>query len=295
MLFTRFACISTVLSLSLAASGCGLGGGGGRTASNAGSKKNKAMAGRNVKKDSRKTSGDLAGMTPETSMKRDMDELREKERKQAKMVEEMRKDLAKGEDIVDKEEQKLVAIRQQIQEYGSAVRRFEMASAKGGPRQNRSQSESEEYLAPASMYAEDNRGGKEHTFAPASYSQPAPRETYNERPAHNNNTVRYESQGGSRVNPAARDEMLFDSRYYDNPQPAPTPQTAPQRRQQMTEDDWNPPTNIFSNNPTPPKPQAAAVKRNPPAASPKLAPQATKAAAPADDEVFTPDLFLGGK
>lgn len=316
---TKMLCVATLMAISMTAVGCigGGGDGGGRTArKRTGRKRSDAVASSSPKKSrNRAVSADSGEISLESSIKRDMDTLREKERKQAQTVEEMRRALNQGEDMVAKEEAKLGEIRAQIARYDGELRRFEQASLRGNPRHDNGDS-----VVASSMYTQPARAPGRN-FAPADaarqypqnyaqseyngYGQPMP----NQGAAPRNQG--YAANGYAPTNAPAgygahNEEVLFNGGSYQargippqvyagngydmNGQPGRVPMTqqprpAASRRRTVDEESesWNPPSGLFSNSPA--TAGVPTLRRESPAGvAPASAPAPTREAAPSRTE-----------
>lgn len=317
-LFCLFLGVAPALTLA----GCGGGdGGGGRVARgrfNLG-KKDQDVASRTGSRSSSKSpsapgrrnqavSANLDDLNPESSMQRDLAKLRERERSQVKVVEEMRTALDQGTDMVQKEERKLADIRSQIARYDNAVRGYQQSSHERAPGGRETQSRadyartapqnealSSPYAVNANAEYHPNAGGEEVLYnarnpIPMNQPAPAPRNTasrggeYNEKPFAGATVTR------ARV-----------------PEPAIRP--APQAQAPAEDDEllWNPPSRMYADRAVQPKPIATQGGLRPngnAAPAPQAvakAPAAKAAPAPAvapaafgDTEVFSPDLYLSG-
>lgn len=283
----EWTCLGFVLSAALSLAGCGAPGG-----------KNAAVkppgaGGKSVA--SRKTGAGVDDLNPENSMRRDLQQLQERERQQIKAVEEMRTALSQGEGMIAGEEKKLSEIRSQIARYEDALRTY----GKGAYEEEASR----RAAVPAS-YAPQPRGSANNYW---DNRQAAARERAG------NETVLYDSRAAAAAPPPAPrvKEEVVEKPFAGAPVTR-SRYPEPSRRPELEENTWNPPTNLFSNQATPPRfdPTPTASARSEAAASGSLRPAAKAAPAPApapapaavfapapaethvapEDEVFVPDL-----
>ena len=305
-----------LLSAALVVVGCGDAGGGRSASSRAGKSRNTASKGAGKQ-------GDLDNLSPEMSMQRDLERLREREKSQAKVVKEMRGALSQGEGVVEKEEQKLTEIRGQIAEYDNTMRRYGTASAGAPARGGDRRAE----VAAATMRTDDRnvsntRGRNESHAVPASAARDgdgysAMRAGYTPGGSGGEEVLYSAPTAPARQVQTASGGGEFESSPFagaragrsQTPAPAPMPSSASQQRVDDDENIWNPPSgNLFSSNanssiaPPLPKSRHDALK-SAPARAPQAAQPVAKASvkptpAPMEtfgsNDEFSPDLFLSG-
>lgn len=333
-----------IVGLSLASAGCfGRGGGDSASASPSKSrfglrKKNTATASKSGGRAKGRTttsrnsgsvamaSADLDGISPEGSMKRDLERLKERERKQEQTVAEMRNALAQGEQMVVKEEQKLHEIRGQVKEFELAMRRYDSgpsSSPSGRAQSTRvmasARSSDEDYVVPASMYADprssrtsgrryqqadygpQEREGQARENRYASYEQPR-----NQREQYGREEVLYDGRNDRQPQRAAPPQAT--RRNYDY-QPAPRPQSQNGGMSRPEDDEWIPQGGLFSSSARPtdapplqrsrqgglrPEPAPQGQRQPAPAPAPARNPQPRPVGGEYEEEVFSPDMYLRG-
>ncbi len=326
-------CLLVGLSPALFLAGCGDSGGGrvSRGRFNPG-KKDQETASRSGSKPSpqgRKSqpvSAGLDDLSPEGSMQRDLAKLRERERTQAKTVDEMRSAMNQAEDMVMKEERKLEEIRTQIARYDRAMQGYEQASGNGRSPRGREAPARAEYASAApsdnqwaNPYAgASNAGGEEVLYSNRSAvpMNPAPAQAPRNLAVADRGGNEYAEKpfaGATVTRSRAPSQIQAQAPATPAPAPAPRPQTQA-RHADEEESIWNPPSRLYADKAVQPKPvptqqsvrpanpvaQPQAAARAP---APAAAPQPAKQAAPQmsvsgatfeDTEVFTPDLYLSG-
>lgn len=206
----RCSLVLGVAALSLTVAGCMMGGSpDGDTAKKGIFNLREPKMAKRDKGDARDGDDDIAGLSPEGSMHRDLLQLREREARQVETVENMRIALNQGEDDVRREEERLQEIRRQIERYDSAMRRYEMASRYASPRDDDRRNPE-----PALARGYDRDAGGEREYASSrqarDYGRAAPeRNGYADRPAPDN---RYRDNAP----PASgREEVLYAGGYDD--------------------------------------------------------------------------------
>lgn len=151
-----------------------------------------------------KGAGNIDDFSPEGSMERDLAQLRKREQAQEKMLTDMRGSLNQGSEHVRREEEKLAEIRRRINNYDTAINRYEMASKSRPPRE----AVGEPSVVPREMFEDRgpaatpvSYGADDYTFENP-YSSTPRREartlySVEARPPATNSTVReYRSDGG---------------------------------------------------------------------------------------------------
>lgn len=276
---TRVRIAVVVLAALAVVSGCTDGGGSSRSARRDRINRDREPSERVASKSRSRTA--LASASPEESVKRDLAELKQQEKQQARLVKEMNSQLERNSKQAKIEEERLDQLRNKIYEFEAAEKRYAQASL----RREQSMREEQAVYAPDMDQPQSRRYDRGY--------DDEPREEVIYRPEVGGESMRsrrasaIEQRSGRGNTFEAQRPTKFDEPDYEAPnqtvwhtensapaRPAPAQQQAmaapaPQRRampvaQKPQEEQivWNPPTQFFTDTPRRPAQQPRSSRTN---------------------------------
>lgn len=226
----------------------------GRTASRGrfglGRKKGPEMARANNKK--RKDQDNLENLSPSASMERDLKQLREREKLQAKRIKEMRGQLDQGSDLVKREEEKLGDIRNRIQSYDMALERYDMASSYRPQRDNAElvdpnlASSGDDGYRTAPVSATPSRSRTSRKQPPAKNAAPQKNQYAAYSPSGEKEAVLYSSSTAQSYPSVTEARIVTRAASPEDLRPASPERLADAGAADPQASSWIPPTNLYS-------------------------------------------------